>query len=158
MHKKPQTQPLLLRQPEACRLLGVSKHTLRLLIADGHLKTVKLRPGAWPRVTRKSIDELMERARHHEGRVGYMNDERPPKEAPVPREKHRSTGAWRYPVHGPRERHRLARQGAYRGQPRWGDDLLLLDDDELLLNVRGQLAVDRAVNAYRGKRWPVCAA
>jgi excisionase family DNA binding protein len=66
IHKEPQTQPLLLRQPEACRLLGVSKPLLRELIAEGHLETVQLRPKAWPRVTRASIDRLMERATHGE--------------------------------------------------------------------------------------------
>jgi predicted site-specific integrase-resolvase len=50
---------LLVRQPEACRLLGgISKHTLRELIADGRLETVVLRPNGWPRVTRASIERL----------------------------------------------------------------------------------------------------
>ena len=50
---------LLVRQPEACRLLGgISKHTLRELIADGRLEAVVLRPNGWPRVTRASIERL----------------------------------------------------------------------------------------------------
>ena len=53
------TDPVLVRQPEACRLLGgISKDTLRELIAEGKLEAVMLRPGGWPRVTRESIDRL----------------------------------------------------------------------------------------------------
>lgn len=53
------TQTLLVRQPEACRMLGgISKHTLRQLVRDGRLDAVVLRPGGWPRITRASIERL----------------------------------------------------------------------------------------------------
>jgi hypothetical protein len=38
-----------------------------------------------------------------------------------------------------------------RGQPPW-DDPSALDDDALMVLVRATLAVDRAVDGYRGKR------
>jgi hypothetical protein len=41
-----------------------------------------------------------------------------------------------------------------RLQPRFGDDPRVLDDDELLLLARSMLAVDRAVDRYRGRPWP----
>jgi hypothetical protein len=39
------------------------------------------------------------------------------------------------------------------GQRKW-DNPAALPDDELMLLVRGLLAVDRAVDGYRGKRRP----
>jgi len=49
---------LLIRQPEAARLLGISMGVLRLIIASGRLKTVVLHPGAHPRVRRADVEAL----------------------------------------------------------------------------------------------------
>jgi excisionase family DNA binding protein len=46
------------RQPEAARLLGISKTTLLELIAEGRLEQVVLRENSWPLIRRADIEAL----------------------------------------------------------------------------------------------------
>jgi excisionase family DNA binding protein len=49
---------LLIRKPEAARLLGISTQQLRKLIAAGQLETVRLTPNGWTRVRRADVEAL----------------------------------------------------------------------------------------------------
>lgn len=60
---------LLVGQPEACRLLGVSKRTLHALIAAGRLNPVVLSTGGFPRIRRSEIDLLVAGADSLPGRA-----------------------------------------------------------------------------------------
>jgi excisionase family DNA binding protein len=60
------TQTLLVKQPEAARMLGVSTRTIRNMVATGELKAVRLSPGGLPRIRVNDLVALCERA---EGRL-----------------------------------------------------------------------------------------
>jgi excisionase family DNA binding protein len=54
---EPEAQPLLVRKPEAARMLGVSESTLRTLVREGTLETVRIR-GRWPMLRRADVERL----------------------------------------------------------------------------------------------------
>jgi excisionase family DNA binding protein len=49
--------PLLIRKPEAARMLGVSLSTVRTLVREGTLETVQIR-GRMPMLRRADIERL----------------------------------------------------------------------------------------------------
>ncbi len=51
--------PLLLRVPEACEALGLSRETIRQLLVRGELEAVRF--GSAVRITRSSIEALIKR-------------------------------------------------------------------------------------------------
>jgi excisionase family DNA binding protein len=53
-----QEAPLLLRRPEAARLLGIGKTKLLELIEAGKLEQVILHEGGWPRIRRSDVERL----------------------------------------------------------------------------------------------------
>ena len=50
---------MLVSQPEAARLLGVSIETLRRMVTAGSLAPVYLHPGAHPRLRRSDLERLV---------------------------------------------------------------------------------------------------
>lgn len=54
-------EPITMRVPDACRYIGISRSTLYLLIAGGHVETIKL--GSSTLVLTASLKALVERRR-----------------------------------------------------------------------------------------------
>jgi len=50
---------LLISQPQAARLLGVSTDTVRRAVADGVLSPIYLRPNGHPRLRRVDVERLL---------------------------------------------------------------------------------------------------
>ncbi|TMJ13724.1 MAG: helix-turn-helix domain-containing protein [Alphaproteobacteria bacterium] len=59
-------QPLAVRVKEACRLTGIGRSKLYLLISEGHIETIKL--GSMTLIPMTSLERLLKKERYVAGK------------------------------------------------------------------------------------------